>query len=200
MVEILRDEATTNFFADGGYSNSFTLRTDADQQVGTAAGGLQGCTILISHNELNLYFSHHWEVPGFNTHPPDFPKVEFDAEVKGFLTGAEGSYGSGYPLVAPGIAKRNQPMYRASTSIITVGAGGGYSRANYRAKIRTIADLTTEKLSGTSRTFPYKRPTGDDPTVRVTAEFCAANRHLRVMISDTRSGVTGGYRVIDRAI
>lgn len=120
--------------------------------------------------------------------------------MKGFPIGAEGGHGSGYPLVAPGIATTNQPIYRASTSINTVDAMHGYSRVNYPAKIRTIVHLTTAKPSGRSSTFLYKRPERNEVSIRVAAEFSVVNRHLRVMVSDARSGVTGGYGVVDRSI
>jgi len=202
MTQIIDDAGTTNFFANGGYSNSFVLQTDQDQQVGTQLGGLQGCTILISYNRNNIYFSHHWEIPGFGTEPPHYTKIMFDTEVKGFLTGAPDSYGAGAPLVAPNVATAAQPMHGASTSIITPGANRSYRSASYRAKVAAIAELTTKDLEGTSKTFPYQRPKGNEPTIRVTAEFSAATRHLRVMLSDARQGpnVSGGYRVIDKVI
>jgi hypothetical protein len=200
MSQIIANKATFNFFADGGYSNSFTRSASVDQQIATKEGGLAGCTILISYTQNILYFSHHWEVPGFNKLAPKYPTINFDAEVKGFLIGAPNSYGEGLPLVAPNVPKADQPMLGASTQIITVGASSGFKSASYKAKIKTIADLTDVDLNGKSSIFAYKRPYENEPTIRLTVEFCAANRHLRVMIADTRSGDYGGTRVIDKNI
>ncbi len=201
MTQILSSAQTQTFFASGGYSNSFTLVTTADQQIGTTMGGLGGCTILVSYTRDVLYFSHHWEYPGFNKNEKEgYPKVMFDEEVLGFLTGAPNNNGDGLPLIAPGVTIAAQPMHGASTYLITPGASGGFKAANYRAKIATIAGLTTTGLQGTSTTFPYMRPDVSQDVVSVTAEFCAANRHLRIMISDYRSGEKGGVRVVDRTI
>lgn len=54
---ILVDPNTQPFFAHGRYSNSYTLDTSSDQQMGTTLGGLAGCTILVAHNHGNLYIS-----------------------------------------------------------------------------------------------------------------------------------------------
>lgn len=67
MAQILADPQTTALFSQaGGYSNSHSFPTTADQQLGTTTGGLGGCTVLVSHNQGNIYISHHWEYPGFN--------------------------------------------------------------------------------------------------------------------------------------
>jgi hypothetical protein len=90
------------FSQAGGYSNPHLFPTNTDQQLGTTTGGLGGCTILVSYNQGNIYISHHWEYPGFNKYLPQYPKIMFDEEVMGFLTGQPDNYGEGYPLVAPG--------------------------------------------------------------------------------------------------
>ena len=161
---------------------------------------MASCTILISYSQNILYFSHHWEIPGFNKDLPDFPTITFDDEVKGCLIGGPNSGGEGLPLVAPGVPKANQPMDGASTQIITVGASNGFKSANYKAKIKTIADLTDVNLDGKSSIFSYKRPLRNENVVRITVEFCAADRHLRVMIADMRTGEYVGTIVIDKNI
>jgi hypothetical protein len=201
MAQIIADPQTTALFSQaGGYSNSHSFPTTADQQLGTTTGGLGGCTILVSHNQGHIYISHHWEYPGFNKIEPDYPKIMFDEEVMGFLTGQPNNNGDGLPLVAPGVATAAQPMVRATSHIITPGASGGFKTPNHRVKVASIGDLTTKNLEGTSKSFPYKRPNESQQVVRVTVEFCAANRHLRVMISDYRSGANGGTRVVGAPI
>jgi hypothetical protein len=91
-------------------------------------------------------------------------------------------------------------MHGASSYIITPGASLGFKSPGYRAKIASIAELTTKDLEGTAKPFAYKRPLENQEVVRVTIEFCAANRHLRVMISDYRSGAIGGVRVVNKPI
>lgn len=118
----------------------------------------------------------------------------------GFLEGKPDSDGTGEPLVAPGIATANQPMHGATSYAITPGASLGFKSPSYRAKIASIGLLTTKNLEGTFTAFPYKRPNKEQAVVRVTIEFCAADRHLRVMLTDYRSGAKGGTRVIDTTI
>ncbi|KAG9246909.1 hypothetical protein BJ878DRAFT_495290 [Calycina marina] len=201
ISQILSDPQTTALFSQaGGYSNSHSFPTTADQQLGTTTGGLGGCTILIAHNRENIYLSHHWEYPGFNKIEPEHPTIMFVQEVMGFLTGQPNNNGEGLPLIAPGVATAAQPMVGATGHIITPGASGGFKAPNYRGKIASIGNLITENLEGTSTPFPYKRPNESQQLVRVTVEFCAADRHLRVMISDYRSGTDGGTRVVDSYI
>lgn len=122
-------------------------------------GGLGGCTILVSYTKNTLYFSHHWEIPGFKKDDDEgYHKVMFDEEVLGFLTGEPNNNGDGKPLVAPGIAPAAQVMHGASTYIITPGARIGFSSANFYGKVDTIAKLTTSNLEGHLYHFPLHAP------------------------------------------
>ena len=198
MVQIINDPATQPIIGDPSYANSFILNPAVDIQMGTRGVGLQGCAIVVSHSANRIYVAHAWEVPGFSPLPPDFTRSTFPTEVYGFLAGTPGAVGVGYPLVGT--------MPAGSTTHLLAVANdrsntGFTNRPHYPGKVRDLLALFTNNV-GPAASFLYRRPiqANGDPVVGVTIEYSAATRHLRVMVSDRRSGADGGYRMIDQAI
>jgi hypothetical protein len=94
-------------------------------------------------------------------------------------------------------------MQGASTRLLTVGANNGVTRPNYPKKVRAILDLATQYLGGrVYQPVIYRRPDDRGDPVRVTLEYSARTRHLRVLYADDRERDDQflGYKLIDQAI
>jgi hypothetical protein len=194
---IIRDRNTREITAHPSLANSFLIRTDTDAQYGTISG-LQGCSILVAYNANYIYIAHLWEVPGFSA-GAGFSRDQFNTEVLGFLDGS--GDGQGPPLVNTG--RGGQYMQGASTRLLTVGANNGVTRPNYPTKVRAILDLATRYLGGrVYQPVLYRRPDDRGDPVRVTLEYSARTRHLRVLYADDREQDDQflGYELIDQAI
>jgi len=203
IKEVVNAVGAKEITAHPSFANSFQLSTSEDHKFGTKSG-LQGCTIVVSYNSDFIYLAHLWEAPGFTINGPH-TVVEFDNQVLGFLAGTPGADGQGPSLFDP-TPGAVQPMAGATTKFITVGAKVGneekWDSPAYNAEINQLRAIA-EKLGGTvSPNSIYRRPDDEDDPVRVTLEFNAVSRQLRVLYSDDRTadGTYTGIVAIDVTI
>jgi len=172
---ILADPTTRRIIGDESFSNSFILDTDEDIQMGTVGVGLQGCAIIVSHNQNRIYVAHAWEVPGFSAAPPDFPSSTFPTDVEAFFAGTDGAVGDGSPLVGTMVAG-------STTHILAVAndkpANGFGKTPHYPGKVKNLVNLFQGKV-GPTNVFLYRRPIAgnNDPVVAVTIEYRYVNHY-----------------------